>query len=75
MVISGLVVTLAQGARPEALEHLLPPAQAQWGDAAGRRYPLVVETESQVEARALHEALATSDLVEFVDVTYVAEDV
>src|SRR5690606_34338235 len=74
MVISGLVVTLAEGARPEALGDLLAPAQAQWGEACGRRRPLVIESKSQHEARALYRALCDSALVEFVDVTYVAED-
>jgi hypothetical protein len=74
MVISGLVVTLTEGARPESLRDLLRGAQAEWGEASGRRHPLVIETKSQDEARALHEALATCSHVEFVDVTYVAED-
>lgn len=74
MVISGLVVTLAEGARPEALGELLASAQAEWGEASGRRRPLVIESKSQHEARTLYQALCDSALVEFVDVTYVAED-
>ena len=74
MVISGLVVTLADGARPEALGDLLAPAQVEWGAASGRRHPLVIESQSQFEAMALHEALGASRFVEFVDVTYIAED-
>lgn len=74
MVISGLVVTLAEGAQPEALGELLAPAQAQWGEPCGRRRPLVIESESQQDARTLYQALCDSALVEFVDVTYVAVD-
>src|SRR5690606_11463822 len=74
MVISGLVVTLAEGAQPEALGALLASAQAQWGEPCGRRRPLVIESKSQPDARTLYQALCDSALVEFVDVTYVAED-
>ncbi|MCU0658318.1 MAG: hypothetical protein MUF64_24575 [Polyangiaceae bacterium] len=73
MMISGLVVTLAEDPRQQtlALDALRRDARIQLGEGAGRKLPVVVETTTAEESTALVEALGCAAGVDFVDVIYV----
>lgn len=73
MMISGLVVTLAEDPRrrAEALAALGGDGRLTLGEEAGRKLPVVVETGTAQESEELVESLLGTAGVDFVDVVYV----
>jgi hypothetical protein len=73
MMISGLVVTLAEDPRQraDALAALGGDDRLTLGNETGRKLPVVAETGTAQESEELVESLLRTAGVDFVDVVYV----
>jgi hypothetical protein len=71
MTISALVVTVAPATARLTLEQLARDPRLTLGDPSGPRVPVVAETDSCRDGRALVEHLQQMPGIEFVDVVLV----